>query len=148
MKSTLVHKHEIAVEFIEEAICLFDKGKYFSALHLAGAAEEIFHDSLKDQGTEPTKEKNSRLAKKLGDVLYGDGQSSKKSLEKAMDYSKNAVKHLKNKEDYLYNVHLRPNIDAFRMIRRAIKNARLSHIALGQTVNSFMSLNERNLHNT
>ncbi|MGX9415992.1 hypothetical protein ACWU4D_01445 [Vibrio sp. WJH972] len=42
MKSSLIQKQKIAVEFIETAVELFEKGKYFSSLHLAGAAEEIF----------------------------------------------------------------------------------------------------------
>lgn len=143
-----VKKHEIAVEFLDTAIRLFDEGKYFSSLHLAGAAEEIFHDTLKDRGIEPTKETDSRLAKKLGDVQYKDSQPSRSGIEKAMDYAKNAIKHVAHNggKSYSYEVIIRPNIEAFRMIRRTIKNATLCSIVLGRSINEFMSRNERDLH--
>ena len=146
MKATLADKHEIAIEYIETAIHLFDEKKYYSSLHLAGAAEQIFHDTLLHRNVEPTKAKDARLAKKLENLYQGDNPS-KASIEKAMDYSKNAIKHVKRGEEYIYQVYMRPNIDAFRMIRRSIKNASLCEIALGPKINGFMARNELELHN-
>ena len=146
MKATLSDKHEIALEYIEVAIRLFDEEKYYSSLHLAGAAEQIFHDTLLHRGVEPTKSKDSRLAKKMENLYQGDNPS-KASIEKVMDHSKNAIKHVKRGEEYIYQVYTQPNIDAFRMIRRSIKNARLCEIDLGSIINSFMARNELELHN-
>jgi hypothetical protein len=146
MKATLADKHQIAIEYIETAIKLFDENKYYSSLHLSGAADQIFHDTLLDREVEPTKTTDARLAKKLESLYQGD-HPSRESIEKVMDHSKNAIKHVKRGDGYIYEVYMRPNMDAFRMIRRAIKNARLCDINLGSEVNSFMACNGLELHN-
>jgi len=146
MKSTLADKHKIAIEYIETSIRLFDEEVFYSSLHLAGAAEQIFHDTLLHRGVEPTKAKDARLAKTL-EVLYSGNHPSKASIEKVMDHSKNSIKHVKRGDDYIYEVSMRPNIDAFRMIRHAIKNAKLCNISMGSGINSFMNRNELDFHN-
>ncbi len=142
MKSIEIHKHDIAVEFIQTAISLFDEGKYLSSLHLAGAAEQIFHDTLMDKKKEPAKKISSRFAKSLGDSLHKSEQPSQSEIEINMDYAKNSIKHVEKGGEYIYFTTLRPSIDAFRMIRRAIKNARLVGLHLGP-LNSFMQRNEK-----
>jgi len=146
MKATLAHKHKIAIEYIEAAIQMFDEEKYYSSLHLSGAAEQIFHDTLLDREIDTTKTKDAKLAKSL-ETLYQSDHPSKESIERAMDHSKNHIKHVKKREKYIYEVCMRPNIDAFRMIRRSIKNARLCDLSLGLEINSFMARNELELHN-
>ena len=146
MKATLADKHEIAIEFLSTSLELFDREKYYSSLHLAGAADEIFADTLVDRGIEPTKSRDVRLAKKLENLYEGDNPS-RESIEKVMDHSKNSIKHLRRGNEYIYEVYMRPNVDAFRIIRRAIKNARLCEIKFGTDINSFMARNELELHN-
>ncbi len=146
MESELIHKHDIAIEFIDVSIQLYNEEKYIPSLHLAGAAEEIFHDTLIDDGSEPVKKKSARLAQSLAKPLYGIDQPKKSSIERVMDHSKNAVKHVSHRGEYVYEVRLRPQIDAFRMIRRAICNARLANTSLGRRASEFMAKNELDIH--
>ena len=86
------------------------------------------------------------MAKKLENMYKGENPS-KASIEKVMDHSKNAIKHVKRGDQFIYQVYMRPNIDAFRMIRRAIKNARLCEVKLSLKISNFMDRNELELHN-
>ena len=146
MKSSLIQKQQIAIEFIETAVVLYEEEKYFSSLHLAGAAEEIFEAYAKDSGIEPTKSTNARLAKKLGDSTYKE-HVAKKNIEWVMDYSKNAIKHATKNGEPSFDALLRPKLDAFRMIRRALKNAYLVNAKVAPQLYSFLSKNELEFNN-
>ncbi len=137
-----IHKHEIANEFLITAIDLYCAKKYLSALHLAGAAETIFHDTLCDRGITTVKRKSALLAKMMGGVFYPDNQPAVEDIERVMDYPKNAVKHVGRNGRYEYTAILRPKIESLRMIRRAIKSSRAVGFYLGRVANEFMSLNE------
>ena len=138
MISCRVQKLDIAIEFIDDAIRLYDGKRYFSALHLAGAAEEIFAAYIVESGLEPIKTKDAKAAKKLGKALY-KADVSLKELEKIADTSKNAIKHATHKKSFDPEARVRPSVDAYRMIRRALKNADLIKAPVSPLIYGFMA---------
>jgi hypothetical protein len=135
-----VHKHDIAVEYIEVAIDLFEQGKFCSSLHLAGAAEQIFHDTLVDRNMAPTKKTRARLAKQLGSAVFKCDIAQTK-IEKTMDHAKNAIKHVSTDKSkaFVYEVDFDARSEAFLMIRRSITNASLCNVFIGLKMSGFMA---------
>ncbi|EJI1423102.1 hypothetical protein NDM58_000040 [Vibrio parahaemolyticus] len=138
MRSYSVNKLNIAVEFIDDAIRLYDDKRYFSALHLAGAAEEIFSAYAVESDLVPTKTRDAKASKKLGKALYKT-DISLKNLEIVADISKNAIKHATRNKCFDSEAQLRPSLDAYRMIRRALKNADLIAAPVSPLIYGFMS---------
>ena len=114
-------KIDIAKEYIETAILHYEDKKYFQALHLAGAAEELIGKLLRKE-----KIKTSLESEKEDFVLFNKLVMKRDISEKhAADFlnkSKNAIKHLDEtnpKDEY---IELDPKEDANNLLKRAIKN--------------------------
>ena len=124
---------------------MFDKQKYFSSLHLAGAADEIYGDLLQSKGKTDQQTKNAMTAKKLGDAFYKNNQPPLCGLKKVANEAKNSIKHVRKGKNYQTALMTRPKIEAFRMMQRAIQNARRCRMPLGVKINGFMRKKETDL---
>ena len=113
-----VEKLTVACEFLEQALRLYYESSYFSAIHLAGAAEELlgahltalgkssaFHD-LRTTGVE--------LANALGDGL----PITRKDMERLLNHAKNRTKHMDLVEDSV--IHFNPAEEAHELLDRAV----------------------------
>lgn len=108
-------KLAIADEMLETAIELYlDSQKYFSSLHLAGAAQEIYGKWLMMNGSR-------NFDTVLLDAM-GASPDNRKSLLKSVNRSKNSVKHIDNKDDRY--VVLQPQEDAYMKILTAFMEYR------------------------
>ena len=112
-----IDKLKIADELLETAIENYlDKKKYFSALHLSGAAQEIYGQWLRYNGSQ---DYSSFMLDQAGKIFASQGGViNKESVKKSDKYPKNTIKHLNNKNDRYTN--LNPEFDSFMQITEAI----------------------------
>lgn len=108
-----VDKLTIADELLESAIENYlDYKKYFTALHLAGAAQEIYGKWLRCNGGQ---DYSNLMLDQVGKAFKNQGvEIDKKSIKKSDKHSKNTIKHLNNKSDRY--AELNPEFDAFMQI--------------------------------
>jgi len=112
-----INKLDIADEFLEDAISLYlNEKKYFSALHLAGAAQEIYGKTLRMD-----KEQNYSdfMLDQVVKIFKKDGiEIDKKAVKKSEMHPKNTIKHINNKKDSFAT--LNPQLDSCSKILEAI----------------------------
>lgn len=109
-----IDKLLIADELLETAIdCYLDQNKYLSALHLAGAAQEVYGKWIRsNNGQNLSTLMLNEYEKHTGDKI------DRKALNKADKHSKNTIKHLDNKGDRF--AQLNPKLDSFMQISEAV----------------------------
>ncbi|RJX33557.1 MAG: hypothetical protein C4516_01855 [Oxalobacter sp.] len=117
-------KHEIATELLEWAIHAFLSGSaYYSALHLAGAAEEIFAVYLRAPEHNLTPSVKSftegflRISQPADDV---ERVKLEKWVIDRMNAPRNSVKHKKGHQDNF--VEFNAEEESAEVINRAISN--------------------------
>ena len=107
-------KLDIADEMLESAIeSYLDGQKYFSALHLAGAAQEIYGKWIRINGG---KDHTTTMLD-----LYESSSSEvidRKKVKNEDKRPKNTIKHFDNKDDRY--ALLSPNLDSFMLISEAV----------------------------
>lgn len=89
-------KIDIATEYLDVAIQLYFEGKYFSAIHLAGAAAELLGAHL------PEPDRHFTLAWKAQKALAGDVTGklpTDTQAKKVINNTKNAIKHMDDNSD-------------------------------------------------
>ena len=104
-----IHKGDIAMDMIEDAIDLYNDERFISSLHLSAAASELLSGLSEIYGFESS---HQNLKKMTWDFHNSNpGFFSKPSLAiKRFNYSKNAVKHINGyKDKYAY---ISPKMDA------------------------------------
>ena len=121
-------KHKVALELLERAIELYLRGdSYYSALHLGGAAEEVFAvyiRDLKDQLPAETKPASDQMKEAF--LVYKSPGSpreravAEKWIHNRMFAAKNSVKHKQGKGDLV--VAFDAKEEAFAVIDLAISN--------------------------
>ena len=107
MNAPYIGKHDIACEFLSRAIELYLRGdSYFSAIHLAGAAEEVLSVILRELPTQSGVRSQSTFdqMKKLGVTLSApataeEAKQTEKWIHDRMTYPKNSVKHMRGLKD-------------------------------------------------
>lgn len=119
-----IDKLTIADEMLEVAIENYlDNGRYFSALHLAGAAQENYGKWVRiNQGQDFSTlifEQADKAFKDQGETLDIN------AIKKSEKHSKNTIKHLDNHGDRY--ALLDPILDAFMQISEAIVDNALLH---------------------
>ncbi|ELT7571700.1 hypothetical protein [Vibrio cholerae] len=109
-----IDKLLIADELLETAIdCYLDQNKYLSALHLSGAAQEIYGKWIRsNNGQDFSTLMLNEYEKQLGVKI------DRKVLKKSDKHAKNTIKHLDSKSDRF--AQLNPKLDAFMQISEAV----------------------------
>jgi hypothetical protein len=104
----------IADEMLETAIeAYLDDKKYFSALHLAGAAQEIYGKWLRIKGgTDFSTMMLDQAAKALSNDI------DRKAIKKEDKRPKNSIKHIDNESDQF--TYLNPKLDSFTMLSETV----------------------------
>lgn len=107
-------KLDIADEMLESAIeSYLDAENYFSALHLAGAAQEIYGKWLRING-----EQNfSKMMLNQAEKIFNE-PIDRKAIKREDKRPKNSIKHMDNKSDRF--AHLNPQLDSFVVISEAV----------------------------
>ena len=107
-------KLDIADEMLESAIeSYLDAQKYFTALHLAGAAQEIYGKWLRINGEQDF---STMMLDHAGKIF--EERIDRKAIKKEDKRPKNSIKHMDSKSDRF--THLNPQFDAFMMLSEAI----------------------------
>lgn len=110
----------IALEQIESALRLYSDGKaYFSAITLAGAAEEILGKLAKHQGKENSIESLKKAASMIHKHLYGE-EIDPAAIANRANYARNKLKHVNPGVEPL--ITLNAEEEARDIINRAIDN--------------------------
>ncbi|GAA0207493.1 hypothetical protein GCM10009123_13760 [Kangiella japonica] len=97
-----VHKGEIAMDMLEDAIDLHYKTRYLSCVHLSAAASELLSGLCEINGFESSTQKLKQMVK---DFYDSDSSffSKPKVAIKRFNYPKNAIKHIDGvKDQYAY----------------------------------------------
>jgi hypothetical protein len=138
MNTQHVGKHEIACEFLSRAIELYRRGdSFYSALHLAGAAEEVFSVIFRELPAKAgTKNKSTFDQMKDAVVALSAPNTSEEAKEVEewihwrMTHAKNSVKHMRGLKDG--GVTFNAQEEASDIIDRAISTyiQLVSHIRL------------------
>ena len=114
------HKQTIGLMQIETALKLYFEGQdYFSAITLAGAAEEIFGKLLSTRGIENSLESITAASTAIHQKLFGSPVARKDIADRA-NRARNALKHVELNESQM--VSLDPKEEAKDMLQRAVDN--------------------------
>lgn len=107
-------KLDIADEMLEGAIeSYLDAQKYFSALHLAGAAQEIYGKKLRINGGQDFSTMMLDHASKIFEEPI-----DRKTIKKEEKRPKNAIKHMDSESDRF--TYLNPQLESFMAISEAV----------------------------
>ncbi|PSV15390.1 hypothetical protein [Photobacterium kishitanii] len=109
-----IDKLDIADEMLESAIeSYLDTKKYSSALHLAGAAQEIYGKWLRISGGQDF---SSIMLEHAANI--SKEPIDRKAIKKEDKRPKNSIKHIDNESDRF--AFLNPQFDSFMMISEAV----------------------------
>lgn len=107
-------KLDIADEMLESAIELYlDNKKYFSALHLAGAAQEIYGKWLRINGGQDF---STIMLDHAGKIF--EEPIDRKAIKKEERRPKNSIKHMDSVSDRFACIN--PKFDSFIAITEAV----------------------------
>lgn len=121
-------KTDIAVEYLEVAIRLYrEGGAYFSCLHLAGAAEEIFGKTIEHNEKDLPPEQRIGNALTIAvdvecemeKIIFG-GNPKRENIRSRILYAKNSAKHFTDPMEKA--VCVEPKVEAREMLLLAIHN--------------------------
>ncbi|MDO6642036.1 hypothetical protein Q4557_18935 [Shewanella sp. 5_MG-2023] len=119
-----IDKADLALEYLNQAIeCFLDTKRFASALHLAGAAQEIIEKLIKG-------DRSQGFLTIFTDVVGRDMAKNGLELDKVKFLAtnrtpKNAVKHLDSKKDRYVELDLEE--EAFKMLAEALMDAMIFH---------------------
>ena len=117
-----INKYQVATELLDNAIRLyFEENSYFSALHLAGGAEEVLAVYLDDLGVISAFQRTQSFFR--WSYIADSSYQVKKSDTEIVDYlnnPKNSVKHKRGKVDN--HVEFDPVVETRKILDRAITN--------------------------
>lgn len=109
-----IDKLKIADEMLDKAIeSYLDDKKYFAALHLAGAAQEIYGKWLRIEGYQDF----SRMMLNHAENIF-DEPIDKKAVKKEDKRPKNSIKHMDSESDRF--AYLNPKFDSFLAVSEAV----------------------------
>jgi hypothetical protein len=135
-------KVDVATEQLESAIRLFFYGNdYYSALTLAGAAEEIFGQMLLALGKEPRLHSFARSYTYLMNVL-NDQQLDELQVRREANAARNAVKHFNSFSELTVVFDARE--EAVDMISRAADNRKALFLEPTEEIQRFEKFYEEN----
>ncbi len=110
-------KLDIAREYLDLAMqCYIEHRNYFSAIHLAGAAEELFGKWLHEGDRIST---TALKAQKQMQMLETGQMPTDKEVRKFLNWSKNTIKHMDDGNPHIW---LDPISEARHWIEHAIVN--------------------------
>lgn len=116
-------KLNIAREYLDMAMQLYiEERSYFCAIHLAGAAEELFGTHLPEE--ERIFTMTWKAQRELHGILYGQEQTKKDSV-RVVNQPKNAIKH----DDFDERT---VTVDPIRAARSSIEDALINFDKLAQ----------------
>ena len=116
-------KQRVAMELLDRALQMYYAKSYFAAIHLAGAAEELFgaYLALWKAGKPAADSIHDEAIKSLG---YGPEEKAPLSLSKAVYrsifHSRNRTKHMNAVDDH--DITFDPVREAETVIDRAMSN--------------------------
>ena len=120
MPSVEYKKINIASKMLETALKLFLEDKdYFSALHLAGACEEILGKQIEFLGKETSIESNIKAIQAIKKTLSGIDMTDKDERD-TFNSAKNSIKHMRDGNDS--TITMDPEYEAEEMLSRALTN--------------------------
>lgn len=114
-----VEKLTVAREFLEQALRLYYENSYFSAIHLAGAAEELLGAHLTVLGKESTFHNARTIGVQIANSL-GQGQVRRQDMEALLNHAKNRSKHMDSAEDNV--ITFDPAEEARDLLDRAVSD--------------------------
>lgn len=107
MTAAYTAKHDIACELLARAIELYLRGdSYFSAIHLAGAAEEVLSVMVRELPT-PTGGRGKAIFDQIKDLVVAisapatakEAAQTEKWIHDRMTEAKNSIKHMRGLND-------------------------------------------------
>ena len=137
MKLPEYKKIDVALQMLDTALEIFFEGKdYFSALHIAGACEEIFAQHLRLKGVVTSLESDAHAFIQIKKTLTGI-ESPLKEVKIFLNNSKNSIKHMNDGKDLF--VKMDPKDDAEAMLDRAITNLWRLDVVFSPLVEKFLN---------
>ena len=133
---TLNENIKIALEQLDVALDTYDQEKYFAAITLAGAAEEIIGKVCREFRIENSLESIQKSMVLMAKVLYPTENIDEENIKKQ---AKNRANHARNKSKHINTIKepeidFEPKEEAKDIINRALDN----WWDLGQPYNSKM----------
>jgi hypothetical protein len=115
-------KQRVALELLDSALQMYYAKNYFAAIHLAGAAEELFGTYLELwKSAKPAADSFHDEAVQL--LGYGLGEvpaALSKQLYRAIFHSRNRTKHMNLQDDH--DINFDPLLEAETVLSRALSN--------------------------
>lgn len=94
-----IDKLTVAREFLEQALRLYYENHHFSAIHLAGAAEELLGAHLTVLGKLSTFQSFRTAGVELANSLSDGAPMTRTDMKDLLNYAKNRSKHMNSNED-------------------------------------------------
>ena len=118
-----VEKIDIAVEQLQDALTAYFDRRYFSAMVLAGAAEQLFAGYLHKHKITPTWQQTRSAAAKIARALSPGSatniSASERSIGDLMNFAYNNAKHAGSSD---HTIAIGPKDEAKAVIDRAVSN--------------------------
>ncbi|HZX76345.1 hypothetical protein [Lysobacter sp.] len=115
-----VEKLTVACEFLEQALRLYYESYHFSAIHLAGAAEELLGAHLTLLGQSSTFHSYRTAGVELANALGSGSPVTRKDMEGLLNHAKNRSKHMDLAEDNF--ITFDPAEEARELLDRAVSD--------------------------
>lgn len=135
-------KLSIALEYLEAAIEERElHQRYFSAMNLAGVAEELLGKIIRVVGkTDQLTDTLNTLSEiqKVGIENLGWEEKSRKDLKNLLGSTKNNIKHMDNVFDINAKLYFEVEDESKRLIQAAIRNLDILEIYHSGTVKGFI----------
>jgi hypothetical protein len=133
--STLTAKQRVALELLDRGLQMYFMKSYFAAIHLAGAAEELFGQYLLiwKEGKPAADDFHDSVAQLLGYQVSEIPQDLSRDLYRRIFHSRNRTKHLNAEGDH--EISFDAAHEAEIVLGRALSNfyAVASILGLGPT---------------
>ncbi|MEI8624197.1 hypothetical protein P4S67_07330 [Pseudoalteromonas sp. B137] len=137
-----IDKSEIADEYLEQGIeCFLDQKRYASALHLAGAAQDINESLIKSDRQQDFQrvvvDYFEKTLPQTSDVNFDKNEFLKKERN-----ARNAVKHMDGSKDRYISINLES--EAFSALNNALMNSLFLHKKETENIKRFKAYVQSN----
>lgn len=113
-----IHKGDIAMDMLEDAINLFHEKRFISSLHLASAASELLDGLCEINGFDSSHQNLKKMLKGFHDSNTNFFDKPKTAI-KRFYYPKNSIKHIDGEQDQF--AYISPEIHSKIYIKQCQK---------------------------
>lgn len=119
-ESQAISKLQVTCELLECSLESYSRSKYFTCIHLAGAAEELLGEYLRREGMSSSLNSWRTDGLRVVNAVAGEDVWAAEEMVSRLKYARNRTKHMKANGDA--EVLFEPEAEAFEVLERAVSD--------------------------